>query len=631
MIGEKKLNKGSFGFDVAPNRAPNQTMARRYKLGAIAVALEDAFHTAEINMTKKIWTALHPLGWWRNDEMKFYYDKNTFLFGSSRGKNWAEDQCRWWHQYRRHDLYWMDDLELCPPTLMFAIGDIGVWAPDPSCNMYGDLYNELNCLQHQGASHCVITMRRTASGAGNRCCYDQAGNLMYTNDTMSGSTPDRYHSLGMAPFNTYGKVPGLSHYYHDIVPYYLCCHWSNLCESYVYLRQTKDAKGYKEPRMAVAYGDPHILTFDGKDYTFNGKGEFTLFKSKKYNFRLQARFEQPPNATFCLLSSKGQINATRITAVAAGQEDSDVVEVRARIDPSQSNFRKCDVLVNGKTYYFHYGEEKVQIFKNVFVLSPLHDEFQSNITIMFNSSGIGINVECMFGLMHVRASAPYSLFKDTAGLFGYWDNITSNDFMSPDGSTNQLTMKPDLLYQRFGMAWRLRDESESIFSYSGSWSFDTFHDQRPFIKEWQRFRPWFTHGEIPFPSNVSFTQQQWEETCEGDVQCLYDAAALGSLEIGEKTKEAHRYFRLMHENMKSVNSCGIYQVKGGIRTLSKGNYLTGSVMKVSCLKGYTLFGWDKFYCNWNGTWLPTNNQWINEFRDWPYCERKRIFLSFNTI
>jgi hypothetical protein len=65
----------------------------------------------------------------------------------------------------------------------------------------------------------------------------------------------------------------------------------------LYLRETKDAKGYKEPRMAVAYGDPHLITFDGKDYTFNGKGEFTLFRSKRHNFRLQARFEQPPNAT----------------------------------------------------------------------------------------------------------------------------------------------------------------------------------------------------------------------------------------------------------------------------------------------------------------------------------------------
>ena len=62
-------------------------------------------------------------------------------------------------------------------------------------------------------------------------------------------------------------------------------------------------------------------------------------------------------------------------------------------------------------------------------------------------------------------------------------------------------------------------------------------------------------------------------------------------------------------------------LKGGIRTLSKGNYLAGSVMKISCQSGYTLFGYPEFYCNWNGTWLPTNGQWIDRFRDWPYCER----------
>lgn len=67
----------------------------------------------------------------------------------------------------------------------------------------------------------------------------------------------------------------------------------------------------------------------------------------------------------CLLSSKGQVNATRITAVVAGQEDSDIVEVRARIHPSQTYDLRCDVLVNGKTYYFNFTEEKVQIFKSI--------------------------------------------------------------------------------------------------------------------------------------------------------------------------------------------------------------------------------------------------------------------------
>lgn len=97
---------------------------------------------------------------------------------------------------------------------------------------------------------------------------------------------------------------------------------------------------------------------------------------------------------------------------------------------------------------------------------------------------------------------------------------------------------------------------------------------------------------------------------------------MGSLEIGVSTKHSHRYYKTIHENMASVNSCGIYLLKGGIRKTDTGNYLTGSVMKISCESGYMLFGFDEFKCNWNGTWLPTNNKWLEKFRDWPYCERE---------
>ena len=132
------------------------------------------------------------------------------------------------------------------------------------------------------------------SGAGNRCCYDQNGNLMYTNDTKSGSRPgifcnivqsyfhidisrnfvlDRFHFLGAPPYNQYGKVPVLSHYYHDIVPYYLCCEWSDMCDSYLYLRQTRDAKGYKEPRMGNDYMYIYriffLLLYSIKNYIFS--------------------------------------------------------------------------------------------------------------------------------------------------------------------------------------------------------------------------------------------------------------------------------------------------------------------------------------------------------------------------
>ena len=38
--------------------------------------------------------------------------------------------------------------------------------------------------------------------------------------------------------------------------------------------------------------------------------------------------------------------------------------------------------------------------------------------------------------------------------------------------------------------------------------------------------------------------------CEGDEQCLYDAKAIGILEVGEMTKNNHRYYKFLDEAMK---------------------------------------------------------------------------------
>ena len=43
---------------------------------------------------------------------------------------------------------------------------------------------------------------------------------------------------------------------------------------------------------ATSFGDPHFVTFDGADYTFNGKGEFTMVVEEESGFELQVRTEQ---------------------------------------------------------------------------------------------------------------------------------------------------------------------------------------------------------------------------------------------------------------------------------------------------------------------------------------------------
>ena len=51
---------------------------------------------------------------------------------------------------------------------------------------------------------------------------------------------------------------------------------------------------------AAAFGDPHMRTFDGAVYTFNGQGEFLLMHAGPASVRgvsvglvLQARLQQP--------------------------------------------------------------------------------------------------------------------------------------------------------------------------------------------------------------------------------------------------------------------------------------------------------------------------------------------------
>jgi len=91
-------------------------------------------------------------------------------------------------------------------------------------------------------------------------------------------------------------------------------------------RPSQDCVAYQAPGIAGVYGDPHMVTFDDLEYTFNGKGEFVLVKSsdKLNNIEVQGRFEQmDPNAY-------GEVRATQLTSVVATGNTSTVVEVRRR-------------------------------------------------------------------------------------------------------------------------------------------------------------------------------------------------------------------------------------------------------------------------------------------------------------
>ena len=173
--------------------------------------------------------------------------------------------------------------------------------------------------------------------------------------------------------------------------------------------------------------------------------------------------------------------------------------------------------------------------------------------------------------------------------------------------------------------------ADSLFTYSGSLAFDKFHDQKPNTHAWMKFQPWFKWDEPNwrFPTRANFSENQMLATCDSDEQCLYDAKAIGILEVGEETKNAHRYYKFLHEMMKPVNSCGILSIRGAVRRTNTGNYLAGSRMTVSCERGYTFYGYPDYICHTNGSWLPANGKPLDKFKSWPVCERMPLYYLLN--
>lgn len=71
------------------------------------------------------------------------------------------------------------------------------------------------------------------------------------------------------------------------------------------------------------FGDPHIGTLDGGQYTFNGYGEYTMMKldAGSVNFELQARTDLTSNA------NGTTINATIFSAFVAKDQTGATMQV----------------------------------------------------------------------------------------------------------------------------------------------------------------------------------------------------------------------------------------------------------------------------------------------------------------
>ena len=463
------------------------------------------------------------------------------------------------------------DLLPCPCTTAQARSD---------ANFIEDEHTTLINYFHPGSDTCFRSSQ-TASGSGQQCCYKD-GNI--NTDKLGAGTADSFSSDKSPP----------KHFQNDLLPWLPCCKFSNDCDVYLQYRPSDDCKDYIPPIPARTNGDPHFLTLDGLEYTFNGAGEFLLISSPLNNFTFQARmeiFQNTPASVYTAFvirtgnSSKIQIERNNQNQILLHIEDQ-MLEI------------KEGILLN-----LIARESKIQITNDY-----------SQVVVSF-SHGVSLRVYIYATSMSFLLQLGDQYRNNVSGLMGNFNSDPSDDFMLPNGVIISQNSPLRDIHYNFGLHWMV-NEVESIFTYQSP--FDHSSYSKP------NFTPLF---EIPELENID---PEVRELCGSSFSCLYDATTTGMLSFANDTMQFNIIFEDVVNNSESIVSCGRPDSveNGGI---VGSVFFVGNQVNVICNSGYQLNGSAELVCTENGEWFPVTSSCAETMPLGPGNLILIIFIAIFTI
>ena len=185
-------------------------------------------------------------------------------------------------------------------------------------------------------------------------------------------------------------------------------------------------------------GDPHFITLDGKQYTFNGLGEYTLLDALDGEFVIQIQTKQVAD------QNGRDIEASVISAIAmklknkptiqAYLHEIDGIRVAVESDMSRDGYDIFDFEF-APNRRFNGGRVNVEA------------EFTRSFTF---ENSVVITIKAANNILSFQLSVPEAFFNNTKGLLGVWNGNQEDDFLRPDGAILPTNSNEDLIFSRFG-------------------------------------------------------------------------------------------------------------------------------------------------------------------------------------